>query len=660
MSKTLRSTFILFLIIYSNFTSAQVSKLLKDINPGPGSSLVNGYQTYCSFNGSLIFAAKNEEYGHEVWIYKNNIVSLLKDINLGPNGSKADFFFDLNGKLIFVAKTEAAGFELWTSDGTTEGTQILGDFNPGEKNGVFGDNGTSLDRFLVFNNKLYFTGIEGNNYRLWSTDGTKEGTGPLKNMSNSHSFPENLTVFKDEIYFSSTFNGIFKIEKDTENVIKIIDMSTVYNILATDDLLYAIDYSELWISKGTSASSKKIITIESPTVNWGGNRLVALGNFVLFPNSTSASGPELWKTDGTTEGTMLVKDVWPGNNGYAPQNYTVFQNKIFYKGENGSNGIELFQSDGTAAGTKMVLDLNNSFSSSFYLPSTIISDTKRLYFNAAAFFYDNLYISDGTAIGTRKVKVTNDLFTDDQPTNFFLFDNKLVVFVKDENLGYEPYIIDFEQTLDDPDKDGYVGDNDCDESNPLVNKGAFEIPYNGIDDDCNPLTPDDDLDQDGYKKAEDCDDRNAKVNPRQVEIPYNGLDDDCNPATPDDDIDGDGYYAFEDCNDNDKNINPEAKEIPNNNIDEDCDGTAEQILSLGQESEVLVLAFPNPSTGVLSLENIDIETLRVYDANGKSVVFKIENGKLRLMNVPNGLYIITGKTLSDQISFSRKIQVVGK
>ena len=155
MSKIFRLTF--FLFIYSNFSLAQVSKLLKDINSGPGSSLVNGNQTYCSFNGSLIFAAKNQEYGHEVWQYKNNEVSLLKDINPGPNDSKADFFFELNGKLIFVAKTEAAGFELWTSDGTTEGTQMLGDFNPGDKDRVFSNNGTSLDRFFVFTAKLYFT-----------------------------------------------------------------------------------------------------------------------------------------------------------------------------------------------------------------------------------------------------------------------------------------------------------------------------------------------------------------------------------------------------------------------------------------------------------------------------------------------------------------------
>ena len=36
---------------------------------------------------------------------------------------------------------------------------------------------------------------------------------------------------------------------------------------------------------------------------------------------------------------------------------------------------------------------------------------------------------------------------------------------------------------------------------------------------------------------------------RGAEIPYNGVDDDCNPTTYDDDLDGDGLTRFQDCND---------------------------------------------------------------------------------------------------------------
>ncbi len=45
--------------------------------------------------------------------------------------------------------------------------------------------------------------------------------------------------------------------------------------------------------------------------------------------------------------------------------------------------------------------------------------------------------------------------------------------------------------------------------------------------------PPQDRDGDGFDETLDCDDNNPNVNPGRPEIPGNGVDDDCNPATPD-------------------------------------------------------------------------------------------------------------------------------
>ncbi len=129
----------------------------------------------------------------------------------------------------------------------------------------------------------------------------------------------------------------------------------------------------------------------------------------------------------------------------------------------------------------------------------------------------------------------------------------------------------------DLDGDGFFSDVDCDDSDPEVNSDAIEIPYNGIDDDCNETTLDDDLDSDGFPIDQDCDDNDNAVFPGAYEIYDNGIDDDCDGTIDEPDADGDDYNFDEDCDDFDAGINPGQVDIYNNGIDEDCDGIDAQI-----------------------------------------------------------------------------------
>ncbi len=161
---------------------------------------------------------------------------------------------------------------------------------------------------------------------------------------------------------------------------------------------------------------------------------------------------------------------------------------------------------------------------------------------------------------------------------------------------------DSDPDSDDQDGDGYVantlGGDDCNDADAGVNPGQPEVPYDGIDNDCNSATPDDDLDGDGYPLATDCNDEDATINPAIAEI-CDGLDNNCDSVVDnatdaptwyaDADADGygdsgtsqasceqpEGYAAMaDDCNDLDAAYNPGADESdcsdPN---DYNCDGS---------------------------------------------------------------------------------------
>ncbi len=219
------------------------------------------------------------------------------------------------------------------------------------------------------------------------------------------------------------------------------------------------------------------------------------------------------------------------------------------------------------------------------------------------------------------------------------------------------------ETLDDDlDQDGYELSEDCDDSDPLINPGVLEIVYNGIDDDCNSETLDDDLDQDGYEFLEDCDDNNALINPGVIEIEYNGQDDDCDSTTLDDDLDQDGYVLSEDCDDSAPLINPGVLEIVYNGIDDDCNSETldddldqdgftfvEDCDDLNPEINPLAVDIPNNGIDedcdgmdlVSSLDDLNLSALKIYPNPTSNYIYLDSRV---LSDLDFSIYDLTGKS----------------
>lgn len=181
--------------------SVPVTEMVDGINPGPGTSWP---EWLCGYEGQLYFSAYDGVNWAKFWKTDGTVggtnsmnISELTSPGGGPGGP---IWAAAGGLLFFSGTTPGNGSELWRTDGTTQGTMRVKNLIPGT--------GTPY-LFRTLGSNLIFVTSGGSNQsggdELWISDGTESGTIILVDIfpGNKGSYPEELTVIDQEIYFEA-------------------------------------------------------------------------------------------------------------------------------------------------------------------------------------------------------------------------------------------------------------------------------------------------------------------------------------------------------------------------------------------------------------------------------------------------------------------------
>ncbi len=397
---------------YNTASSTANVALVKNIVSGTASSYPANLM---NVNGTIFFTIGPVNADAQLWKTDGTSAGtmLVKDIN--PGGTNYYYgLINVNGILMFAYANDALGFELWKSDGTSAGTVLVKDILPG----IY----SSYPQFLSYKGGSFlFSANDGNKgFEVWKSDGSAAGTVMIKNINSStssSSYPAEFTYagnnktffragtnkFGYELYVT---NGTEKGTKITKDLRHGSFSSYNYNLTPFANgvaFLYLPYTNEFYLGKsdGTAAGTSLFFPLTDLTNGTGYiTSMTSTDNllyFVMYKWNNGAS--ELWRSDGTSTGTHPIKS----NIGsyYVPEIEAVGNTLYFTSWEN-ATGNELWKSDGTTVGTVMVKDLNPGYNGSY--PGSLYNFNGKLYFSADIGYGPYLYMTDGTSAGTQLVK----------------------------------------------------------------------------------------------------------------------------------------------------------------------------------------------------------------------------------------------------------------
>ena len=309
------------LLMYSMVSNAYVEERLVDSPCSRTDNQLN-LGKIISYKGLAYFCSEHPEFGKEVHVTNGAEfgTSVLKDLDPGPGSSSPFGFFVYNDLLFFIAETTQTGYALWKTDGTEQGTSLVKSL-PFISTDPNNDSFHAVEIAGKTSQGLFFRVDDS----LIRTDGTYSGTqvidvpivyirGPIGALNGSKE--SSYIVFNNHLYVLS-IRTLYRIEP-SGNSTEIITIPgsggfepRIYSNFSEFNGRFLIfnpasSSDETWVSNGTSAGTF-LLRPDEP----GGDRFIPLGvinsKLVFATHPTNQpDGQTLYATSDGAEDTALI------------------------------------------------------------------------------------------------------------------------------------------------------------------------------------------------------------------------------------------------------------------------------------------------------------------------------------------------------------------
>ena len=383
----------------------------------------------------------------ELWKSDGTMPGTARVRDLRPTSSTGSIqggLVRLGSRVFFAADDGVSGLELWSSDGTSAGTTLVRDITPGMA-GSIAAGITIPPKLWATTTKVFFLGNTGIGIELWSSDGTSMGTqtvGDLTPAGSTFSATSELEVFQDQLFFPGPDGELWKSDGTPMGTVLVKDVlpgatrAFPNTFFTAGTFLFfvarsASGFEELWRTDGMTNGT---IQLKPATQLRPNAALGTVGTRALFTGNDLVVGSEPWISDGTPAGTQLLADLngGPDYSSSAPRALAKLGTALLFVGRTTAGPLNLYRTDGTAGGSQV---LRAGLSE----VTAIVSNGARAWFVSQR---NQLWTTDGTAAGTVMLKQFATMTFDPSAATLTLVGPSLAFTANDAASGWELWVSD--------------------------------------------------------------------------------------------------------------------------------------------------------------------------------------------------------------------------